>query len=162
MNLKTVTTLHDSTYRVRFETTASTTDTELISDFGEPSISIGGYFYGDTVTFEATPSIGTTLTQGAAVGSYLYDGIVIRYSSTAFAAGALSSGINTITTAGNASFTLSANNKFIVTDFPVTTVFQDETQARLYIPVIEGRLISALETLRANVDDFSDEVIKTI
>lgn len=160
MQLKTINTLRDSSYRVRFETTPSDAEVELISDFGEPTISVGGNFYGDTVAFVAAPSIGATITQGGAVGVYIYSGVMRRTTVADFTAGV--AGAYTITSVTDVSYTLSSNTKAISSDFPVTNSFDDEVSARIYSSTVESRMINAVVTLRAQEDTFSDEVVKTI
>ena len=159
MELKTIQTLKDSLYRVRFETTASVAEVELVSDFGEPTISMGGNFYGNVVEFAATPTIGSTITQGAAVGVYSAPGIVRCVDANLFTLGA--AGAYTITSATDASFTLSASSKRIFNDSPIMSTLNYDSQARIFVSEIESRFIGAVNTLRANEDTFSSEIVKT-
>lgn len=160
MQLKTIQTLRDNTYRVRFETTLSDAETELVSDFGEPTISMGGLFYGDSVSFEAAPSVGAVITQGAASGVYISSGLIYRSNANAFTVGA--AGAYTITGAEDISYTITAATKLISTDFPYTNVFIDEKPARIYSEEISNRMSAAITTLRSKTDLFSSEIVETL
>jgi hypothetical protein len=159
MDLKTIQTLKDNLFKVRFETTPSPAETELVSDFGEPTISMGGNFYGCNATFASTPSVGANLTQGAAAGVYIYDGI-IRSGASLFTVGA--AGAYTITSAADLSYTLSASIKRLFSDSPLSAMLNYEDQARIFVSTEEDRITTAIEALRANEDNFSAEYVRTI
>jgi hypothetical protein len=161
MQLTTTKTLSDNFYSVRFATTLNVSELELASDFGDPTISMGGIFSGNTITFIGSITDGATITQGSAIGLYISPGIVDNLTTYYFTAGAIDSGA-TITASTDILFTLSPNTKHLDADFPNTTVFTNSVNAEIFATEAKRRIVNGIVGLRNLTDDFSEEIIITV
>lgn len=162
MKFTTVKTLGNNVYSTRFETAFTDAETELISDFGDPTISVGGNIYGNTVTYTGAIGLNATITQGSARGKMVKDGTIFCFNSTLFTIGGLTGNLATITVVADVSYTLSASNKNLNSEFPYTRSHTTEVKGDIYAATIEKRADTAIVTLRANSDTFSGETVVTL
>ena len=160
MQLKTIKNLSNNVYSVRLETLFSTAEDELITDFGDSTISVGGDFYGNTFTCTQTLPLLVTITQGAAKGEFV-SGLLHRYTAADFTVGALDA-LGTITAIGNIDYTLSSGSKHISSEFPYVKSFSDENRANLFAAEMKTRAGIVMDNLRSNIDDFSSEVVVSV
>jgi len=163
MQFKTVKDLKGNVYSVRFETTLTAAEKELVSDFGDPTISLGGTFLGNTIAFTGTIVNNSTITQGSARGIFL-DGdqnIVQRLTTVNFATGGLDGALATISALTNFTITLATNNKKLEADFPTTQTFTFSIGADIYASDIKVQSANAIGNLKANTDNFSTEEVVT-
>lgn len=162
MNLKTVKTLSNNVYTVRVETTLTDAESELVSDFGDPTVSLGGNFYGDTITYTGTIVLNQTITQSSARGQMIKDGTIHRFTTYGFAVGGLDGALATLTAVADVSYTLSASSKRLEADFPATRTLTNEVDGDIYGAEIKKRADLVVVTLRANSDTFSGESVVTL
>ena len=155
MNFRTVKSLRDGIYTVRFETGFTTSEEDLIDAFGDPTVSLGGSFWGHTITFTGSIQKNEVIRKGSAIANYFKTNMIRRYNANAFTTGGITSQLATITAVGLISFSLAAENAHLQDDFPHTESFLSENSAEIYADTIKYRANVALATLVGETDDFS-------
>jgi hypothetical protein len=162
MKLTTIKNLSNNVYTVRFETELTEAEIELVSDFGDPTVSMGGDIYGDTITYTGTIVLNQTITQGNARGQMIKDGTLHRFTTYGFSAGGLDGSAATLTAVADVSYTLSIVNRNLEAGFPYTRSLTTEVNGDIYGAEIVKRTDNVIIALRANSDTFSGESVVTL